>query len=58
MADIEPWIQLCSAICLSGMNENDQEFLSSDWYRSLLSIVMCYAKDKNHCYTGVYDGRH
>ena len=39
---IDNYIQLCAAIVNSGIKENDQLFLKSEWCKTLISYVVDY----------------
>lgn len=42
------YINLAAAICTSGINQNDIEFLNSEWYKFLKSYVEDYTFANNN----------
>lgn len=42
------YINLAAAICASGINQNDIEFLNSEWYKFLKSYVEDYIFANNN----------
>lgn len=42
------YINLAAAICASGINQNDIEFLNSEWYKFLKSYVEDYTFANNN----------